>query len=99
MAIACHRGYGAGHSDEMRRLVSDVPFRRDPADHKTTVRSETQTSDFAKRLPEMVRAGPTLGGGEGEGEIVDQRQDSSADCPGTAKLMPERGPESSAFGM
>ena len=63
------------------------------------MRSETQTSDFAKRLPEMVRAGPTLGGGKGEGEIINQRQDSSADCPGPTKLMPERCPESSAFGM
>ena len=63
------------------------------------MRGETQTSDFAKRLPEVMGTSTTFGGGEGEGEIVDQRQDSSADCSGTAKLMPERCPESSAFGM
>ena len=63
------------------------------------MRSETQTSDLAKRLPEMRGTSATFGGGEGEGEIVNQRQDPSADSPGSAKLMPERGPESSAFGM
>ena len=83
------RSQGARDTDEVGRLIGNVPLRRDPTHDETTVGGKAQAGELPQRSFEVSGTGTTFGGGKSEREIIHEREDPRADRPRVTKLMTE----------